>query len=147
MVSTLVLSHGSLAESLVATAAQIAGPIAGLEALVLDWNAPREALEQQLGSVLQRLDQGDGVLVLTDMHGDTPTNLALGFQRPGQVEVVTGVNLPMVVRLSCMSGRNHDLAELALWIREKGQASICLGATLRPLPADTALRDLCVEKR
>lgn len=137
MVSTLVISHGNLAESLVATARTIAGPIAGLEALVLDWDASPELLAEQLGSAIRRLDEGQGVLILTDMFGDTPTNLALRQREPGRVEVVTGVNLPMVVRLSCRSGADSDLESLATWIRDKGQGSICLGSALgsaRPQP-------------
>jgi PTS system mannose-specific IIA component len=130
MVSTLVLSHGNLAESLVATARTIAGPIEGVEALVLDWDAPPEKLSARLGETIARLDQGQGVLILTDMHGDTPTKLALQMRSAGRVEVVTGVNLPMVVRLSCMSAHHRDVESLAAWIREKGQGSICLGSAL-----------------
>lgn len=132
MVATLVLSHGNLAESLVTTAGTIAGPIEALEALVLDWNAHPEVLAEQLGASIARIDRGDGVLILTDMYGDTPTNLALRFQQAGRVEVVTGVNLPMVVRLSCMAGQELGVAALAELIREKGRGSICSGSSIRP---------------
>jgi PTS system mannose-specific IIA component len=68
------------------------------------------------------------VLILTDMFGDTPSNAALTFVRPGKVEVVTGVNLPMVVRLGCLRNQAMSLEELARWLEVKGRRSICRAA-------------------
>ena len=76
-----------------------------MQALSLDWDAPRESLLDRLRGVIGKLDEGDGVLILTDLFGDTPSNLALGLIDTGRVEVVTGVNLPMVLRLACQGSR------------------------------------------
>jgi PTS system mannose-specific IIA component len=124
MVETLILTHGALADALLDAATRIAGRHDGIQALSLDWNAPFETLKTRLAEELARLDHGDGVLILTDMYGNTPSNLALAFHRPGVYEVVTGVNLPMVVRLSCIGQRRMAVAALAEWIRDKGQGSI-----------------------
>jgi PTS system mannose-specific IIA component len=78
------------------------------------------------------LDHGEGVLVLTDMYGDTPSNAALSCARPGRVAVVTGVNLPMVVRLGCREDSGDSVEELARWLEIKGRRSICRAGEDRP---------------
>ena len=132
MVQVLILSHGALAHALVDTAERIAGRLADVQALSLDWDAPRESLLDRLRGVIAKLDEGDGVLILTDLFGDTPSNLALGLIDPGRVEVVTGVNLPMVLRLACQGSRPKTVRELACWIQAKGRQGICLGAAREP---------------
>ena len=77
-----------------------------------------------------RLD-GDGLLILTDIYGGTPNNVALTLRQPGRVEVVSGVNLPMVVRLGCGAESERSLEEIAEWIGSKARASICCGEQRR----------------
>jgi PTS system mannose-specific IIA component len=137
MVQTLILTHGNLAEALVDTAARIVGELRDVQFLALDWNEPREALLERLSAVIERLDQGRGVLVLTDLYGDTPSNLALSLVDPGRVEVVTGVNLPMVLRLCCLGSQPGDVGELARWIQAKGRQGIRLATPVdAPLVGD-----------
>ena len=126
MVQTLILTHGSLASALVETAQQIVGELKDVHSLSLDWAEPREDLLDRIGRFIGRLDGGDGVLILTDLFGDTPSNLALGLVDPGRVEVVTGVNLPMVLRLACLN-RDQPVAEMARWIQAKGRQGIRVG--------------------
>jgi mannose/fructose-specific phosphotransferase system component IIA len=133
MVQTLILTHGALAQALVDTAQHIVGDLRDVHCLALDWNEPRDTLLGRLSDVTARLDQGEGVLILTDLYGDTPSNLALGLIRPGHVEVVTGVNLAMVLRLCCLGARPMELGELARWIQEKGRQGIRVGT---PTTAD-----------
>ncbi len=124
---TLVLTHGGLARELVAAAQMISGDSHGIEALSLDWNDGIEEGRRKVARALEHLDNGDGVLILTDMFGGTPCNVAQSFQRPGRIEIVSGVNLPMVLRLACgcaTNGRNP--AEMARWLREKGRESVRL---------------------
>jgi mannose PTS system EIIA component len=130
MVQTLILTHGNLAEALVDTACNIVGELRHVQCLSLDWNEPREELLARLDSVISALDEGDGVLILTDLYGDTPSNLALGLIRPGRVEVVTGVNLPMVLRLCCLGQQSLGVADLARWIQAKGQQGIRHGVPI-----------------
>jgi PTS system mannose-specific IIA component len=73
----------------------------------------------------------DGLLILTDIYGGTPSNVALTLRQPGRVEVVSGVNLPMVVRLGCRAESEMSLEQMAEWIGSKARASICCGANRR----------------
>ena len=132
MVQVLILSHGALAHALVDTAERIVGRLADVQALSLDWDEPREHLLARMHEVVASIDEGDGVLILTDLFGDTPSNLAQGLIDPGHVEVVTGVNLPMVLRLACQGSRPGALHDLACWIQTKGQQGIRVGAGLEP---------------
>jgi PTS system mannose-specific IIA component len=124
MIGKLLLTHGQLAKELLQTGETIAGKLTGFEALSLDWKDEAEAARNKIEDSLRRLDEGDGVLILTDMFGDTPFNAAVPYLSPGRVEMVTGVNLPMVVRLGCLHSQEMSLSELAAWIRGKGRSSI-----------------------
>jgi PTS system mannose-specific IIA component len=131
MIGRLILSHGGLARELLAAANVISGHLASFEALSLDWSDPFEEGRAQVAAALERLDQGQGVLILTDMYGGTPCNIAMTFYQPGRVEVVTGVNLPMVVRLACQAGGEEGtVSDLARAVQAKGQKSICLAGDL-----------------
>lgn len=126
MVGTLILTHGGLAHELLAAAEVITGKLRGFESLGLAWTDGVDEARARIGASLERLDTGDGVLILTDMFGDTPTNAALTLARPGRVAVVTGVNLPMVVRLGCLTAQEMRLDVLARWLQTKGRQSIHL---------------------
>ena len=131
MIGTLILSHGSLADELLAAARTISGDLEGFGSLSLDWSDGFDEAKSRIEEALNELDQGDGVLVLTDMFGGTPCNVALTFLEPGKVEIVTGVNLPMVVRLACRGKREKPIQEVARWLREKGRTSICLASDVQ----------------
>ncbi len=105
----------------------IAGELEGIQALCLDWADGLPEAQEKISIVLGGLDRGAGTLILTDMFGSTPCRAALSFQDPGRLEVLTGVNLPMVVRLGCNRATDLDLEETARWLVAKGQGSICLG--------------------
>ena len=128
MIGKLIVSHGDLARELLLAAKAITGDLESFEALCLDWHEGAEEAQQKIRDRIARLDQGEGVLILTDMFGDTPCNASLTFLEPGHVEVVTGVNLPMVVRLGCLPRQPADVAALARWTRQKGIASIRLAS-------------------
>jgi PTS system mannose-specific IIA component len=128
MIGTLILTQGELAKELLRAAGTIAGPLPATEAIGLDWQDTFEESTEKVRAAILRLDAGQGVLVLTDMFGSTPTNVALRFAQTGRVEVVTGVNLPMLLRLGCTAHPPGTLLELARWIQAKGQRSIALGS-------------------
>lgn len=131
MVGKLILTHGGLARELLQAANVISGRLTGFEALALDWSDGFDEARTKVAAALQRLDQGDGVLVLTDMYGGTPCNIAMTFFQAGKVEVLTGVNLPMVLRLACQAGGEEaGVSELARWLQSKGQKSVCLAGDL-----------------
>jgi PTS system mannose-specific IIA component len=131
MIGTLILSHGRLADELLAAGRTIAGGLDAFEAVSLDWSETYEQAQTKIRESLDRLDQGNGVLILTDMFGGTPCNIALTFMEPGKVEIVTGVNLPMVVRLGCLGSRERPLSEVARWLREKTRGSICVASDVQ----------------
>lgn len=127
MTPVLLVTHGRLAHELLSAAETIAGIQPGIHALALDWKEGIDAARARIARSVAELDQGDGVLILTDMFGSTPSNAAIALAVPGRVEVVTGVNLPMVVRMSCSSALPESLVELARWLEAKGRRSICRG--------------------
>lgn len=147
MVGVLILTHGRMADELLAAGRKITGELEAFESLALEWTDGFDEAQAKVGEALERLDQGDGVLVLTDIFGGTPSNVAMAYVDTGKVEVVSGVNLPMVVRLGCL--RNHNsmpLDEMGAWIREKGRDSICCGSNVpRPSRKKAPLPD-CEER-
>jgi len=125
MIPVLVLTHGQLAEELL-QAAQTIDPslVEQTSAMSLPWDVDSDEASRTLKKSLRELDQGEGTLVLTDMFGGTATNLALPLLDPDKVEVVTGVNLPMLVKLGSLQGRKLTLHELAENLTVAGQKSI-----------------------
>jgi len=109
MIGVLIVTHGAIGEELLATAAQILGAPATRTA-VISVNSARDpaALLEQARALVAQLDDGSGVLVLTDMYGSTPGNVAGGLLADGRVEGVAGLSLPMLVRV--LSGRERSLA-------------------------------------
>lgn len=127
MVGVLIVTHKELAEALLTVYDLILGRQEGVQALSLDPSAPPETLVQQIQSSVTQLNNGDGVLILTDMLGGTPSNLSLSFLQEGKVEVVTGVNLPMLMKLASL-GQDKPLAEIARALKESGQAGITVAS-------------------
>lgn len=132
MIGKLILTHGGLARELLSAAQVISGRLAGFEALSLDWNDTFEEARAKVRAAIERLDEGQGVLILTDMYGGTPSNVAVTFLQEGRVEVLTGVNLPMVLRLACQAEEPQELEEMARWLQGKGQRSLCLCSEMQP---------------
>ncbi len=125
MVPVLVLTHGNLADELLTAARNIDPHLAdGSSAMSLPWDVDYDQATRQLKHELKNADRGAGVLILTDMFGGTATNLALPFLELDRVEVVTGVNLPMLVKLGSLRGQELTLHDLALRLTEAGQKSI-----------------------
>jgi PTS system mannose-specific IIA component len=125
MIPVLVLTHGDLAVGLLDAARTIDPHLdRETEALALPWSVDSDQATRNLGQRLEELDQGDGVLILTDMFGGTATNLALPFLVPDRIEIVTGVNLPMLVKLGSLRDQTLPLDELAARLTAAGQKSI-----------------------
>jgi len=129
MVGVVVASHGKLAEELLRTAEGIVGRLEQSAAVTVDARISMDEARTRLKDAIASVDAGEGVLVLTDLFGGTPANLALTFL-DARVEVVTGVNLPMVVKLSSLRAEPRPLAELAEAIAAYGQKNISLASQL-----------------
>ena len=129
MVGMLVVTHQRLAQELVATAELIVGQIDNCVGLSLDPDLPVDDLRQQITEAMEEVNGGEGVIVLTDMFGGTPSNLSLSFLNEEGIEVVTGVNLPMLLKLA-QSRENHKVDELARVIKDYGRRSISLASEI-----------------
>ncbi len=134
MIGVLIVTHGALADELLSAARTIAGELPNFRALSLDWQVGLEEARGRIADAVAGLDTGAGVLILTDMYGDTPSNAAFSLARAGVVEVVTGVNLPMAVRLGCTQTESLDVHALARAIELRGRRSICRAEVARPEP-------------
>ena len=132
-IAGVVVTHGQLANELLAAAEMIIGPIAHISAVSIGWHDDVDAARDEIERAITRVSEGRGVLVLTDMFGGTPTNIASMFLAEGEVEVVTGVNLPMVIKLASQAG-NESLAEIARRVRDQGQEGIYLAGELLAPP-------------
>ena len=131
-VAGVIVTHGHLAGELLAAAEMIIGPISHITAVSIVWHDDVDAARDEVQRAITRVSQGAGVLLLTDMFGGTPTNIASMFLEEGAVEVVTGVNLPMVIKLAS-SSTEDPLAEIARKICDQGRQGIYLaGALLAP---------------
>jgi PTS system mannose-specific IIA component len=130
MVGVLVVTHGGLAEELKAAALTIQPDISRIVAVALDWNETGEDARERIARGLAEADEGAGAVILTDMFGGTPTNLTLSFLKKDRVEIVTGVNLPMVLKCASLQGSGKPVAEVARLARDRGQRSICVASDL-----------------
>jgi PTS system mannose-specific IIA component len=127
MIGILIVTHQELAEALVRVWDLILGRQEGIVAVSLDPSAPPETSRQQIQRGLSQVNNGNGVIILTDMLGGTPSNLTLSFLQEGKVEVITGVNLPMLMKLAHLRDQN-DLREVALALKQSGQKGITVAS-------------------
>src|ERR687892_2102938 len=111
-VAGVIVTHGNLAGELLAAAEMIIGPISHITAVSIGWHDDVDAARDEVQRAISRVSQGAGVLLLTDMFGGTPTNIASMFLDDGNIEVVTGVNLPMVIKLASQPS-SESLVETA----------------------------------
>src|SRR5918998_4849845 len=102
-VGGVIVTHGQLASEFLAAAEMIVGQVKHITAVSIGWHDDVEAARDEIERAVARVSEGRGVLILTDMFGGTPTNIASMFFVEGEVEVVTGVNLPMVIKLASQS--------------------------------------------
>jgi len=129
LVGGVVVTHGNLAAELVSAAETIINEdIRHITAVTIGWHDNIDAAREQISKAIERVNEGAGVLVLTDMFGGTPTNLACTFlSNANEIEVVTGVNLPMIIKLADQQG-DENLAVIARRVRDQGQKNIYLAS-------------------
>ena len=132
-VAGVIVTHGHLAGELLAAAEMIVGPISHIAAVSIGWHDDVDAARDEVQRAITRVSQGRGMLLLTDMFGGTPTNIASMFLEEGSVEVITGTNLPMVIKLATASAED-SLAEVARKICDQGRQGIYLAGALLAEP-------------
>jgi mannose PTS system EIIA component len=128
-VAGVIVSHGQVANELLAAAETIIGHVNHITAVSIGWHDDVDAARSEIERAVERVSEGAGVLLLTDMFGGTPTNIAAMFLQDGAVEVVTGVNLPMVIKLASQPG-GEPLAEVARQVRDQGRQGIYLAGEI-----------------
>jgi PTS system mannose-specific IIA component len=125
----VVVSHGQLATELLNAAEMIVGDLPGFQAVSIGWHVDVTVARDAIAAAVARVDAGAGVLVLTDMFGVTPSNLGMALLDAGRVEVVTGVNLPMLIKLARSAGE-EDLLSRARGLCDHGRAAIRVASDL-----------------
>ena len=133
LVACVILAPSHRAGELLAAADMIVGPISHIAAVSIGWHDDVDAARDEVQRAITRVSQGSGILLLTDMFGGTPTNIASMFLEEGLVEVITGVNLPMVIKLATATA-DEKLADIAPKIRDQGRQGIYLAGALLAEP-------------
>ena len=128
-VGVVVVTHGQLATELLNAAEMIVGDLPGYYAVSIGWHDDVTVAHAAIAAAIAKVDAGGGVLVLTDMFGGTPSNLGLAFLEAGRVEVVTGVNLAMLIQLAKASDE-QDLLTRARRLCEHGRGAIRVASDL-----------------
>ncbi len=128
-VGGVIVSHGQVANELLAAAEAVVGNLSNITAVSIGWHDDVEMAKGEIERAIKNVSAGVGVLLLTDMFGGTPTNISMMFLKEGEVEIVTGVNLPMVIKLAT-NNKEISLSELAAEVEETGKSAITRAGTL-----------------
>lgn len=130
LIGGLIVTHGNLAHELLAAAEKIEGAPLNLRAVTLDWEESVETSTEKIRASLESVVSDRGAIIFTDMFGGTPSNIALSFFERGRIEIVTGVNLPMLVKFSSLQVSTENLTDLARAIQDRGARSIRVASEL-----------------
>ncbi len=129
MVGAIIVTHGNLAVSLVEVAESITGKMENVRTVSVLNSDTTESIRGAISGAIKEVNSGSGVIIFTDMFGGTPTNVALSLLEDGRVDVITGVNLPMLIKF--IGNRTEkSLAEVALLLKDYGQKSIVLAGDM-----------------
>jgi mannose PTS system EIIA component len=129
MIGGIIVSHGRLAEELLNALTIILGEAPNIEAISIGWYDDVEDSKKKISQCLKRVDQKNGVVIFTDMFGGTPSNLSFSFLRDNQVEIITGINLPMLIKFVSLQ-RSNNLKDVAKKVVEQGKKNIHLASAL-----------------
>jgi PTS system mannose-specific IIA component len=147
MIGILLVTHGRLAEELRAAALTIQPGLERIVAVALEWSETGQDASEKIRRGLELADEGEGAVILTDMFGGTPTNLTLPFLRKDRVEIVTGVNLPMLLKCAALQKSGRPVTEVAHVAKDRGQRSIYVASDLLAEEAAPAHEPALSEKR
>lgn len=133
MIGLLIVTHCDLGKELLNAAEFILGKIEAADTIAITETSGTDLLRKKIEAKVGTLDKGDGVLILTDMFGGTPSNLSLSFLKEGKIEVLTGVNLPMIIAI-VQNRLNFKVTVLAEKAQEAGKMGISLASKLLESP-------------
>ena len=123
MIGLVLVTHGQLASEFRAALEHVVGPQQGCATISIGPDDDMEDRRQDIVQAVQEVDAGDGVILLTDMFGGTPSNLAISVMEPGRIEVVAGVNLPMLIKLASIRS-DAELDEATVAAQDAGRKYI-----------------------
>jgi PTS system mannose-specific IIA component len=129
MIGIVLVTHGRLAVEFVAAMEHVVGPQKNVASICIDADDDMEVRRADIASAVKTVDTGRGVVILTDMFGGTPSNLAISLLSGGHVEVIAGVNLPMLIRLASVRGE-MKLADAVLAAQEAGRKYISVASKI-----------------
>lgn len=119
----VIVSHGQVANELLAAAETVVGDLSHIKAVTIGWHDDVELAKNEISTAISQVSDDKGVLILTDMFGGTPTNISAMFIKENEVELVTGVNLPMVIKLASQN-TEKSLIEMAKEVEAQGKQAI-----------------------
>lgn len=127
MIGLVLVTHGRLAVEFVTAMEHVVGPQTAIEAICIGPEDDMEARRADIAAAIAKVDSGNGVIVLTDLFGGTPSNLAISLMDVGRVEVIAGINLPMLIRLES-ARRRMKVVEAVAAAREAGRKYISVAS-------------------
>lgn len=128
-IGLVLVTHGRLAEEFVTAMEHVVGPQRAIATVCIGPNDDMEARRSEIAAAIVRVRGGQGVILLTDLFGGTPSNLAISLMEPGSVEVIAGINLPMLIRLES-ARRSMNVREAVRAAKEAGQKYISVASEL-----------------
>jgi PTS system mannose-specific IIA component len=129
MIGVVIVCHCNLGREFLSTLELIIGTVEGFQAVSIDPRQDVEKIRSEIAGALKKVDSGEGALILTDMFGGTPSNISLSFLDEKKVEVISGVNLPMLIKLASFR-EGKSLEELASFIKAYGQKNISIASEI-----------------
>ncbi len=129
MIGGIIVSHGKLAEELLNALNIILGEVVNIDAISIGWYDDVEESKKKISQSLQSVNKKNGVLIFTDMFGGTPSNLSFSFIKDNKIEIITGVNLPMLIKFASLQ-RSNNLKAVAKKVVEQGKKNIHLASAL-----------------
>ncbi len=129
MIGGIIVSHGKLAEELLNALNIILGEVVNIDAISIGWYDDVEESKKKISQSLKSVNKKNGVLIFTDMFGGTPSNLSFSFIDDNQIEIITGVNLPMLIKFASLQ-RSNNLKAVAKKVVEQGRKNIHLASAL-----------------
>ena len=129
MIGLVIVTHGQLAKELRLATEHVVGPQEGLETICIGPDDDMEQRRDDIRAAVKAVDSQSGVILLTDMFGGTPSNLSISMLQEGRVEVLAGVNLPMLIKLA-EARRTASLEEAALKAKDAGQRYIAIASKI-----------------
>jgi PTS system mannose-specific IIA component len=130
VIGVVVVTHGQLANELVNAAEMIVGDLPQFTAVSIGWHDDVNDAREDIAQAIERVKGEEGVLLLTDMFGGTPSNLGMTFLETDRLEVITGVNLPMLIKLAGLRRKASSLLAVAQEMREHGRNAIWVASDL-----------------